>query len=80
MYTSDDFCFDLYSDMDTVYPVVIQLVALENSSHGEAGCPRQSHATVATVEVTSDGNGWVNSVSILTRRLKYIHIIDASHN
>ena len=57
MYTSDDFCFDLYSDMDTVYPVVIQLVALENSSHGEAGCPRQSHATVATVEVTSDGNG-----------------------
>ena len=43
--------------MDAEYPVVIQLVALEHSSHGDAGCPRQSHATVATVEVTSDGNG-----------------------
>ena len=47
----------LFSDMDAEYPVVIQLVALEHSSHGDAGCPRQSHATVATVEVTSDGNG-----------------------
>ena len=45
--------------MDAEYPVVIQLVALEHSSHGDAGCPRQSHATVATVEVTSDGNGYV---------------------
>ena len=46
-----------FSDVDAEYPVVIQLVALEHSSHGDAGCPRQSHATVATVEVTSDGNG-----------------------
>ena len=44
--------FLLFSDMDAEYPVVIQLVALEHSSHGDAGCPRQSHATVATVEVT----------------------------
>ena len=54
---SYDIHFLQFSDVDAEYPVVIQLVALEHSSHGDAGCPRQSHATVATVEVTSDGNG-----------------------
>ena len=48
---------DLFSDVDAVYPVVIQLVALEHTSHGDTGGPRQSHATVGTVEITSDGNG-----------------------
>ena len=48
---------DIFSDVDAVYPVVIQLVALEHTSHGDAGSPRQSHATVGTVEITSDGNG-----------------------
>ena len=49
----------LFSDIDVMYPVVIKMVALEHTSHGDAGCPRQSHATVATVDVTSDGNGLV---------------------
>ena len=52
--------------------MVIQLVALEHSSHGDAGCPRQSHATVATVEVTSDGNGWVKEHEIVHSSSKKI--------
>ena len=44
--------------MDVQYPVVIQIVALEsNTHHGDPSSPRQSHATVATVDITSDGNG-----------------------